>query len=290
MLLLSLFFSTLAFASPPPAAAQELTPTPSTPKTVADFCYKRLSSLPGQFDKQQLKKICAKVTVLDSCESEKGSPIFYYQRQGTDKTSGKRILAISLIHGDEHPSGSVSRAWMLRLEKIKPRNTWRVIPIVNPDGMAAMTRYNSRGVDLNRNFPSKDWNRLAQKYWHLRTHNDKRRFPGESSASEKETQCIIKQISEFKPNFIISIHTPLGVLDFDGPKVAPPRFRPLPWYGIGTYPGSLGRYMWGDHKIPVLTVELHQNGLKRLSEFDHLQDITGTVAIQATKILQKNKN
>ncbi len=277
--------SALSFASPemPQAKAE-------TPPSVSKFCYDRLSSLPGKFDKDALKEICSKVVVLDSCHSENGSPIFYYERKGTDTSSGKRILSISLIHGDEHPSGSVNRAWMIRLSHIKPRNTWRVIPIVNPDGMAAMTRYNNRGVDLNRNFPSHDWDRLAQKYWRIKTHKDKRRYPGQVAGSEKETQCIMKQIADFKPNFIISVHTPLGVLDFDGPKVHPPNFRPLPWYGIGTYPGSLGRYMWVDHKVPVLTVELHQKGLQKLSEFDHLQDMTGTVAIQASRLLQKEKN
>src|SRR6185437_16346647 len=103
------------------------------------------------------------------CESENGAPIFYYQREGTDKKHGKRILSISLIHGDEHPSGAVNRAWMARLNKIEPRNTWRVIPIVNPDGMKAVTRYNAHHVDLNRNFPSSDWDKLALKYWRENT-------------------------------------------------------------------------------------------------------------------------
>jgi len=63
----------------------------------------------------------------------------------------------------------------------------------------------------------------------------------------------------------------------------------LPWVSLGNFPGSLGRYMWIDRGVPVLTVELKQNGLKHLEEFDRLQDVTGTVAIQAEKLLKKKK-
>jgi hypothetical protein len=197
---------------------------------------------------------------------------------------------MSLIHGDERPSGSVNRAWLTRLNLIDPRNSWRVIPIANPDGMKANTRYNSHKVDLNRNFPSKDWDHTALSYWRKSTKSDARRFPGDSAGSESETQCLMAHIADFKPDFVISIHTPLGVLDFDGPKVSNPGFKPLPWVGLGNFPGSLGRYMWEDRKVPVLTIELKGNtGIKKLEDFDHLQDIAGTVAIQASKVLQKSE-
>ena len=136
-----------------------------------NFCVKRLSELPGKFSEKALQAACQKVIVSDDCQSENGSPIFYFERDGYDKHA-RRILAISLIHGDEHPAGSVGRNWMIRLNRINPRNTWRVIPLVNPDGAAAWTRYNAHGVDLNRNFPSFDWNSLAQKYWHIRDHRN----------------------------------------------------------------------------------------------------------------------
>jgi hypothetical protein len=97
-------------------------------------------------------------------------------------------------------------------------------------------------------------------------------------------------IAVFKPDFVISIHTPLGVLDFDGPHVKSPGFKPLPWVGLGNYPGSLGRYLWMDRKVPVLTIELKGNkGIQKLEDFDRLQDISGTIAIQAAKLLQKAK-
>jgi murein peptide amidase A len=177
---------------------------------------------------------------------------------------------------------------MARLKSIEPRNTWRVLPIVSPDGLKARTRYNANKVDLNRNFPSKDWDEQALKYWEKSTKKDPRRYPGPTAASESETKCLVQHIEDFKPDFIISVHTPLGVLDFDGPKVGNPGFKPLPWVGLGNFAGSLGRYMWVDNKVPVLTIELRGNtGIKKLEEFDHLQDISGTVAIQSGKLLDK---
>lgn len=257
--------------------------------SISEFCTQRLNSIVGPSDEAQIKKICGEAKALEGCSSELGSPIFHFQRQGTDTRRGKRILSISLIHGDERPSGAVNRAWMSRLDQIDPRNTWRVVPIANPDGMTSNTRFNSHKVDLNRNFPSKDWQKTALDYWKKSTHSDARRYPGEAAASESETRCLMKHIEEFKPDFIISVHTPLGVLDFDGPKISNPGFHPLPWVGLGNFPGSLGRYMWMDRKVPVLTIELKGNdGIKKLEEFDKLQDIVGTVAIQAGQLLRKD--
>ncbi len=276
--------------APATSTATTTTAATSEAKRAVKFCNERLSGISGPYDEAGLKAACEAAQTMSGCDSEMGEPIIHFEKIGTDKNHGKKILSISLIHGDERPSGAVNRAWLTRLGQIDPRNTWRVLPIVNPDGMSANTRYNSHKVDLNRNFPSKDWQRSAIAYWKTSTRSDARRYPGEAAASESETRCVMKHIVDFKPDFIISIHTPLGVLDFDGPSVANPGFKPLPWVGLGNFPGSLGRFMWMDQKVPVLTIELKGNdGIKRLEDFDKLQDIAGTVAIQAGRVLQKEK-
>lgn len=245
-----------------------------------------MKALPGPVSDTDLKAACAQVRQMDGCASVHGVPIYHYDRAGSNKNP-KRILAKALIHGDENLAGAVARAWMVRLQKIEPRNSWRVIPVANPDGWKAHTRFNANGVDLNRNFPTKDWDIQAVNYWKKKMKSDPRRNPGPNAASEVETRCLIKQFDEFKPDFLISVHTPLGVLDLDGPKLAPPRFRPLPWMSLGNFPGSLGRYMWADRKVPVLTIELKGNeDVDKLEAFDRLQDISGTIAIQANA--QKN--
>lgn len=274
-----------------PAFAEEATPPVPAAQPAVDLpalCREQLSKIAGPYDKTMLDPACLDVKMLEGCKSTNGTPIYHFDRIGQKGAASKRVLSISVIHGDEPASGSVNRAWIARLKSIEPRNTWRVIPVVNPDGMKLNTRMNVNKVDINRNFPSKDWDKNAIAYWTKMHKKDPRRYPGPSSASEVETKCLLKQIEEFKPDFIISIHTPLGVLDFDGPRVGNPGFKPLPWVNLGNYPGSLGRYMWADRKIPVLTIELRGNqGLKRLEEFDQLQDVTGTVAIQADKLLQR---
>lgn len=256
---------------------------------LSKICEEEMKALPGRDAPDDLAEACGKVQKLDGCDSVKGAPIFHFDRPGTAKNP-KRILAKALIHGDETMSGVVARSWMARLQKIEPRNSWRVIPIANPDGTKAKTRTNANGVDLNRNFPTKDWNGEAVAYWKEKMKSDPRRNPGPGAASEIETKCLLKHLEEFKPDFLISVHTPLGVLDLDGPKVSnPPAFKPLPWTSLGNFPGSLGRYMWVDRKIPVLTIELKGNeDLKKLEEFDKLQDISGTIAIQAGKLNPTN--
>lgn len=259
-------------------------------KELKKLCIKQLKDLPGKLDMAALEANCAQMIHLPECLSEKKVPIYHYDKISYDP-QGKRILVISLIHGDEHPSGSVSRSWMARLDKLNPRNSWRVIPVANPDGLEASTRINSNGVDINRNFPTQNWDNEAIERWKTVKNSDPRRYPGPSGGSESETRCLIKHFEDFKPDFIISIHTPLGVLDYDGPKVNFPQFAHLPWISLGHFPGSLGRFMWKDHKVPVMTIELKGTyGVDKLEKFDHLQDISGTVAIQAGEVLKQEES
>lgn len=268
-------------ASPePPPAAQD----------VREVCLANALKIdPKNGQSAETQAVCAKMKQLDDCSSHDGQPIYHFNRAGTSK-SGKRILAMSLIHGDEGPSGLVTKAWMERLEKIEPRNAWRIIPVANPDGFRKVQRTNSRGVDLNRNFPTKEWDQSALKSWKNLSKSDPRRYPGPQSGSEVETQCLLKHLEDFKPDFIISIHTPIGVLDFDGPRVKVPGALPLPWSPLGNFPGSLGRYMWKDNNVPVLTIELKGNqGVAKLEELDRLQDISGSLAIEAKKTKSETK-
>lgn len=249
--------------------------------SLVEYCQEQLAKIPSPKEMEAVSNLCAEVKQLNDCQSEKKNPIFHFERTGTDK-DGKKILALSLIHGDEGPSGEVTKSWIARLMRIEPRNSWRVIPIANPDGFANKARVNENGVDLNRNFPTKEWDEKALKEWRVNTKSDPRRFPGKKAVSENETKCILQHFEDFKPDFVISIHTPIGVLDFDGPAVKIPKFSPLPWSPLGNFPGSLGRYLWKDNNVPVLTIELKGNvGVKKLEELDRLQDISGTLAIEA---------
>lgn len=247
---------------------------PTKVANLSELCEHTLKNFHGKFDIKLLQQACAKVKILPECSSVKGTPIYHYDKEGDSKKPSK-ILVFSLIHGDETPAGSVGRFWMERLEKISPRNDWRVVPVLNPDGLDLKTRTNANKIDINRNFPTADWTEKAMEYWKKDTKSNPRRFPGEISGSEPETKCALSHIQDFKPDFVVSVHTPLKVLDYDGPKVAPPKYDYLPWKSLGHYPGSLGRYMWFERKVPVLTMELKEDLPNSNDPFLKLQDIIG---------------
>jgi hypothetical protein len=173
-----------------------------------------------------------------------------------------RVLVVGGIHGDELSSVSIVFHW-LDLAMQPPADTpqavhWRFIPALNPDGIfsSRSKRMNASGVDLNRNFPTPNWARDSRLYWEQRTKKDPRRWPGPSAMSEPETKFLHEQIDSFKPNLIVSVHAPFGLLDFDGPFVPPSKLGRLYLDQLGIFPGSLGNYA-GVHKgVPVVTVEL----------------------------------
>lgn len=229
---------------------------------------------------EQLSSFCKRVSRLNTCSSTEGRPIQHVESLSTD-TRGKRILVLGLIHGDEPLAGEMALIWAERLNALKTgyRNSWRIIPMLNPDGAMRRTRMNARGVDLNRNFPTRDWPQEALAFWKNQGKEDPRRYPGEGPASEVETKCVLDHIKDFKPDFIVSVHTPYRVLDFDGPQMSFPNYKDLPWKALGNFPGSLGRFMWKDYQIPVLTVELGMH----MVDAAQLQDVVGSFAIEASR-------
>ncbi len=176
-----------------------------------------------------------------------------------------RVLVLGAIHGDELSSASMALQWirMANEPADMPQVVhWRFIPALNPDGLFSKPpkRVNANGVDLNRNFPTPNWERDAKIYWEKRTRKDPRRFPGPKPLSEPESRFLIEEMQRFKPQLIVSIHAPYGVLDFDGPAkegfVPPSRLGRLYLDQVGIFPGSLGNY-GGVHKgVPVVTIEL----------------------------------
>ena len=176
-----------------------------------------------------------------------------------------RILLIGGIHGDEYSSVSIVFKWIKILTKHHSGLFhWRVAPLINPDGLLRQqsSRVNNHGVDLNRNFPTRDWKDDSTDYWVRRTGRDPRRFPGNAPLSEPESQWVFQEIEQFRPNVIVSVHAPFGVLDFDGPPTIPPeRLGNIYLSLLGTYPGSLGRYAGENLKIPILTIELPHAGI-----------------------------
>ncbi len=130
-----------------------------------------------------------------------------------------------------------------------------IIGVANPDGMAAGTRTNIRGVDLNRNF---DTNNRVNNQTH-----------GSTGLTEPESRAIHAAIQEFHPDRIVTLHQPLTCIDYDGPgkelAARMARFCALPVKKLGARPGSLGSYTGEELGIPTITVEMPA-GASQLSD------------------------
>lgn len=218
--------------------------------------------------------------------SVQGQPILWRDYPSArGKTPAKRVLLVGGIHGDELSSVAVTFEWMRRLaDQERQPFYWRVVPCLNPDGLLAPVskRVNGRGVDLNRNFPTPDWEAKAKLYWRQKTKSDPRRFPGNKAGTEPETQWLISQIKTFRPDAIVSIHAPYGVLDFDGPRTPPQQLGFLNLNELGTYPGSLGNYAGEFLGIPIITLELpHSAAIPTIAQ-------SGRIWTDLLKWLQKS--
>jgi murein peptide amidase A len=133
-------------------------------------------------------------------DSVEGRPIRVVHRGDPDEI---RVLVVGCIHGDECAGVRIAR----RLRTGRPRgflDLW-IVPTLNPDGRAAHTRQNARGVDLNRNFPYR-WERGPRG----------RYYPGRRPASEPETRIAMRLIRRIEPDITIWFHQPLALVDASG--------------------------------------------------------------------------
>ena len=133
-------------------------------------------------------------------ESFQGRPIHVFHRGDPDEI---RVLVVGCIHGDECAGVRIAK----RLRTGRPRHfvdLW-ILPNLNPDGRAAHTRQNARGVDLNRNFP-----------YRWRPGPRGRYYPGRRPASERETRIAMRLIGRIEPDVTIWFHQPLALVDASG--------------------------------------------------------------------------
>lgn len=197
--------------------------------------------------------------------SNKGELILekHYPASPDTKTPVK-ILFIGGIHGDEYSSISVTFKWLKTLdENHSGAYDWHFLPLANPDGLLKKraSRVNANNVDLNRNFIPSEAAVNPLQHWQTYAKKRPRYYPGTKPLSEPESQAIHKLIDELKPDVIVSVHAPHGILDFDGSIQPPRKLGPLYLKQLGTYPGSLGNYGWFVKSIPVMTIELKHAGI-----------------------------
>ncbi len=161
-------------------------------------------------------------------------------------------LLIGGMHGDEKATVFLVEAFrkcFLAEPGLVPPCV--ALPLANPDGFEIGSRYNARGIDLNRN-------------WEYDWRADSQEPPGPAPWSEPETRALRDFILALRPAKVVSLHWALSEIDADGPQSTPlahamwaaldeaerrpyrvrahepGRTRPDPTYEV--CPGSLGQW------------------------------------------------
>ena len=170
--------------------------------------------------------------------SVRGREIVAYE---TGTPGGAAMLVVGCIDGDEPAGIAIAR----RLEQLRPPpgiDLW-IVPDLNPDGRAAGTRGNARGVDLNRNFPFA-WRRLDGPF-----------ASGPKPLSEPESKAAYGLIRRVRPRLSIWFHQQMAVVDDSQGSVALERrfarLVGLPLARLRDYPGSVTS--WENHSLPGAT-------------------------------------
>jgi protein MpaA len=117
-----------------------------------------------------------------------------FLRQYGDPRFHGRVLVFACIHGDECAARGIEP---LVNGCPEPRANVFVVANLDPDGTAATTRLNGRGVDLNRNFPS-NWKPIGQR--------GSDEYSGPRPFSEPETRLAARIVGKLRPRVTIWFH------------------------------------------------------------------------------------
>ena len=178
--------------------------------------------------------------------SSEGRPIEAVHVAG----QGPRILVVGCIHGDECEGIEVTKL----LERFPASTDLWLVHQLNPDGYARRSRFNARGVDLNRDF-------LA--------------------ASQRETRIARKLILRLRPDVTIWFHQPQSVVRAWGASRGVARryarLAGVPYRALQWPPGSASRWQNGlgqisfvvelpPGKLPDAVARRHAQAVLRLAQ------------------------
>jgi hypothetical protein len=125
-----------------------------------------------------------------------GRDIVVLHRPVTD--ARRRVVVIGAVHGNEPVDQPIVRA-LVDVPLAADVEVW-LVPEMNVDGVAAGTRANANGVDLNRNFG-----------WEWRAYDG-----GPAPFSEPETRAVAALVETVRPDVVVWVHQPLGYISSIG--------------------------------------------------------------------------
>ncbi|MDZ4696759.1 MAG: DUF2817 domain-containing protein [Deltaproteobacteria bacterium] len=180
------------------------------------------------------------------------------------RQDGGCVLLIGGVHGDEPTSTEAIVALVGSWMSVPPAGLPRVlvVPALNPDGLSAGTKNSARDVDLNRNWPSRNFTREHGPGYD----------PGSAPLSEPESRALAELVERESPTAIIAVHAPFACINPDGPAAAwADRVSgACGWPAVADLgyptPGSLGSWLGVDRGLPMLTIEFPPGPLVAFSE------------------------
>ena len=179
--------------------------------------------------------------------------------------AARTMLVVGCIHGNEPAGIAIARRLVATTAPIPGLALW-VVPVLNPDGVAAHTRQNGRGVDLNRNFPYR-WRPLTGY-----------QYSGPHALSESESRAAFRLMMRTRPQITIWYHQHATLVDLSGgnPDVEHDyaSLVGLPAYELDRYPGSAPG--WDNATFPGTTafvVELPAGTLSNAAIRRHIEAV-----------------
>lgn len=277
------------FSSVPVVSAYNLSERKVAPNDAQALIKKFCADVGNHFKKYSWEQDpCGTLPWRADLKTDAGHPLLYLEFGKGEETT----LVLSAVHPDELtpiPMGFRFAKYLAEHPEVY-KNDGRVIvaPLVNPDGFLREypTRTNANGIDTNRNFFTIDWYDRSKLMWQSGRGRSLKHFPGYFPNSEIETMFQIQLMENFQPDKILSVHAPLGFLDYDGPGDRKPRqlstveekakqlvhsiskktnnYRVVDY---SFYPGSLGNYAGNERKVPTVTLELQTTEPKKVDAY-----------------------
>jgi hypothetical protein len=139
--------------------------------------------------------------------SLEGRDILLHTYGPEGEESAGRTLLVGGLHGDEAATILLLEDFLARFAG-GLRTPAAVLPVANPDAYERRSRYNARGVDLNRNCDA-NWSA------------DSLEPPGPAPWSEPESCALRDFIGAWRPSKIVSLHWALAEIDADGAQSTP---------------------------------------------------------------------